>query len=78
MKKFEDSLLPFLFENTPIRGNIVHLNQTYQEVLQHQTLPLVLKQALGELMAARPCSLPPLKWMAPWCCNYKAKVRLNC
>lgn len=52
MKKFEDALLPFLFENTPIRGNIVHLNQTYQEVLQHQTLPLVLKQALGELMAA--------------------------
>ena len=52
MKKFEDSLLPFLFENTPIRGNIVHLNDTYHEVLQHQTLPLVLKQALGELMAA--------------------------
>lgn len=52
MKKFQDSLLPFLFENTPIRGNIVHLNHTYHEVLQHQILPLILKQALGELMAA--------------------------
>ena len=50
---FED----FLFENqlnqsTPIRGNIVHLNNTFKQVLQHQTLPRVLKLALGELMAA--------------------------
>jgi molecular chaperone Hsp33 len=52
MKNFGDSLQHFLFENTPIRGNIVHLNHTYQQVLQHQILPLVLKQALGELMAA--------------------------
>jgi len=52
MKNFADSLQHFLFENTPIRGNIVHLNHTYQQILQHQTLPLVLKQALGELMAA--------------------------
>ena len=52
MENFADSLQHFLFENTPIRGNIVHLNHTYQQVLQHQTLPLVLKQALGELMAA--------------------------
>jgi molecular chaperone Hsp33 len=52
MEKFTDSLQHFLFENTPIRGNIVHLNHTYQQVLQHQTLPIVLKQALGELMAA--------------------------
>ena len=50
---FED----FLFENqlnqpTPIRGNIVHLNNTFKQVLQHHTLPRVLKLALGELMAA--------------------------
>jgi molecular chaperone Hsp33 len=52
MKNFGDSLQHFLFENTPIRGNIVHLNHTYHQVLQHQILPLVLKQALCELMAA--------------------------
>jgi len=55
---FED----FLFENStiekqlnqsmPIRGNIVHLNNTFKQVLQHQNLPKVLKLALGELMAA--------------------------
>jgi len=52
MENFSDTLQHFLFENTPIRGNIVHLNHTYQQVLQHQSLPVVLKQALGELMAA--------------------------
>ena len=57
MKNFNDSLQHFLFEDTlnqpmPIRGNLVHLNQTFKQVLQHQTLPTVLKQALGELMAA--------------------------
>lgn len=52
MDNFKDTLQHFLFEHTPIRGNIVHLNYTYQQVLQHQSLPLVLKQALGELMAA--------------------------
>jgi molecular chaperone Hsp33 len=57
MENFNDSLQHFLFEDNlhqamPIRGNIVHLNHTYQQVLQHQTLPTVLKQALGELMAA--------------------------
>ena len=57
MKNFNDSLQHFLFEDNlnqpmPIRGNLVHLNQTFKQVLQHQTLPTVLKQALGELMAA--------------------------
>ena len=52
MNSFTDTLQHFLFENTPIRGNLVHLNQTFKQVLQHQTLPTVLKQALGELMAA--------------------------
>ena len=57
MKTNTDSLQHFIFENQhnapmPIRGNIVHLNQTFKQILQHQTLPDVLKLALGELMAA--------------------------
>jgi len=47
-----DALQPFIFEETPIRGNLVHLNATYQQALAHQELPLVIKKALGELMAA--------------------------
>jgi molecular chaperone Hsp33 len=47
-----DALHQFIFEKTPIRGNLIHLNITYQQALEHQQLPLVVKKALGELMAA--------------------------
>jgi molecular chaperone Hsp33 len=47
-----DALHHFLFEKTPIRGNLIHLNSTYQLALEHKQLPMVIKQALGELMAA--------------------------
>ena len=57
MKSPQDILHHFLFEYPfnipmPIRGNVVHLNQSYQQALQHQTLPSLIKHALGELMAA--------------------------
>ena len=47
-----NQLHQFLFENTPVRGNLARLNSTYQLALEHQDLPLVIKKALGELMAA--------------------------
>jgi molecular chaperone Hsp33 len=47
-----DLLHPFVFENTAVRGNVVHLHNTYQQAISHQNLPLVVKNALGELMAA--------------------------
>jgi molecular chaperone Hsp33 len=42
----------FIFENTPVRGNIVNLTNTFQLALNKQQLPAGLKRALGELMAA--------------------------
>lgn len=47
-----DQLHRFIFENTPIRGNTVQLNHTFNTALQHQHCPPVLRRALGELMAA--------------------------
>jgi molecular chaperone Hsp33 len=52
MDKVNDTLNRFLFENTPVRGNLVNLTNTYQLALNKQNLPAGLKQALGELMAA--------------------------
>jgi molecular chaperone Hsp33 len=48
----QDLLHRFVFDNTPIRGNTVHLDRTLQSALQHQHCPPVLRSALGELMAA--------------------------
>ncbi|WP_047550109.1 Hsp33 family molecular chaperone HslO [Methylotenera sp. G11] len=52
MDKANDTLNRFLFENTPVRGNIVNLTNTFQLALNKQHLPAGLKRALGELMAA--------------------------
>jgi molecular chaperone Hsp33 len=52
MKTHHDSLQRFVFENTPVRGNLVNLKQTLQFALNKQQLPRGLRQALGELMAA--------------------------
>lgn len=52
MNTSQDTLHRFLFENTPVRGNWVNLNSTFQLALNKQHLPAGLKRALGELMAA--------------------------
>lgn len=52
MNTHSDTLQRFVFEHTPVRGNIVHLNQTFHQALHKQLMPTGLRQALGELMAA--------------------------
>ena len=55
MKKISsnpDTLQRFLFENTPVRGNLVNLTNTFHLALDKQHLPKGLRCALGELMAA--------------------------
>jgi molecular chaperone Hsp33 len=48
----KDSLQRFLFENAAIRGELVRLNATWQEVLQRHTYPEPIRNLLGEMMAA--------------------------
>ncbi len=52
MENHLDTLQRFVFENTPVRGNIVHLNQTFKQALHQQEMPSGLRSSLGELMAA--------------------------
>ncbi|MBX9965268.1 MAG: Hsp33 family molecular chaperone HslO [Burkholderiales bacterium] len=47
-----DSLQRFLFENTPVRGQLVHLDATWRAVLERHEYPAPLRSLLGELMAA--------------------------
>lgn len=47
-----DTLQRFLFEHTAIRGEMVHLDATWQTVQQHHDYPELLRAAMGELMAA--------------------------
>lgn len=47
-----DTLQRFLFEHTPIRGEVVHLDATWQAILERHDYPLLVRDILGEAMAA--------------------------
>ena len=57
----QDQLHRFVFDHTPVRGNTVQLQQTFHSALQHQQQPPVLRNALGELMAASALLIATLK-----------------
>jgi molecular chaperone Hsp33 len=52
MKNSSDTLHRFLFENAPIRGEIVHLDHSWRSVLLRHHYPEPLRNVLGELCAA--------------------------
>lgn len=50
--KRQDSLHRFLFEEHPVRGELVHLDAAWQAALEHATYPTPVRQLLGQAMAA--------------------------
>ena len=47
-----DCLHRFVFEHTDVRGELVHLDSSWQAVLERQSYPGPLRKLLGEAMAA--------------------------
>jgi molecular chaperone Hsp33 len=47
-----DTLQRFMFEATPVRGEIVHLDATWQAILARHDYPSLVRNILGEAMAA--------------------------
>jgi molecular chaperone Hsp33 len=47
-----DTLHRFLFERLAVRGESVHLNATWQTVLERRDYPPVIRRVLGEALAA--------------------------
>lgn len=77
MQTPKDQLHHFIFENTPIRGNLVHLDSTYTAALTHQHLPQVIKKALGELMAASALLTATLKMDGTMILQIQTKGKLK-
>lgn len=48
----KDLLQRFLFENAPVRGEIVHLNHSYQTIIQQHQYPPAIQKLLGEALIA--------------------------
>ncbi len=60
--KEQDSLHRFVFENSPVRGEIVNLDATWRAVLEKHPYPLPLQTLLGEMMAAAALLAATLKF----------------
>jgi len=50
-KAHPDSLQRFLFEQSNVRGELVHLDDAWREVLKRHDYPPALRAVMGELMA---------------------------
>lgn len=45
-----DSIQRFIFEHYPIRGEIVHLNDSFRTIMQQHSYPWVIQKLLGETL----------------------------
>ncbi len=57
-----DTLLRFLFENVAIRGNIVQLDASWQAILGQHDYPEVVRNILGQMLAATSLLSATLKY----------------
>ncbi|GMR16580.1 MAG: Hsp33 family molecular chaperone HslO [Gammaproteobacteria bacterium] len=58
----KDTLQRFLFENLAVRGELVHLDATWQAVLERHDYPQPVQKVLGELMSAVSLLIATLKF----------------
>ena len=47
-----DTLQKFLFDAAPVRGELVRIESTWQEVLNRHAYPEPVRRVLGEMVAA--------------------------
>jgi molecular chaperone Hsp33 len=50
--RHRDSLQRFLFEQFPVRGHLVHLDSSWQALIEHREYPEAIRTILGEAVAA--------------------------
>ena len=48
----KDILQRFIFENASVRGEIVHLNESFQTIMQQHDYPSIIRRLLGEVLVA--------------------------
>ncbi|UJF19440.1 Hsp33 family molecular chaperone HslO [Vibrio sp. SS-MA-C1-2] len=58
----QDSLNRYLFDNVSVRGELVQLNDTYQQIVTSQEYPAPVKGLLGELLVATSLLTATLKF----------------
>jgi molecular chaperone Hsp33 len=57
-----DRLTRFLFDRFPVRGHLVHLDSTFRALVEHHDYPPVVRETLGEALAATALLVATLKF----------------
>lgn len=52
MMQTTDTIQRFMFEHASIRGEIAHLNEAYQTIIQQHPYPAMVKQLLGQALVS--------------------------
>ncbi|HWP94971.1 MAG TPA: Hsp33 family molecular chaperone HslO [Gammaproteobacteria bacterium] len=60
--QYHDSISKFLFEKLPVRGELVHLDASWQAALERVVYPEAVRSLLGEAMAATALLAATLKF----------------
>ncbi|MGD4318086.1 Hsp33 family molecular chaperone HslO, partial [Xanthomonas citri pv. citri] len=56
-----DMRLRFYFEQSPVRGDVVRINDSLQTILQQKDYPVALQKLLGEMLVAASLLIGTLK-----------------
>jgi molecular chaperone Hsp33 len=72
-----DTLQRFLFENMPVRGELIHLEQSFQTIADQHNYPLAVRVLLGEALAVAGLLSAILKFDGRLTVQFRGKGKLK-
>jgi len=73
----KDTLQRFLFENAPVRGEFVHLEESLQTIMEQHQYPLVIRQVLAEMLVAASLLSASIKFNGRLSVQFQGQDRLK-
>lgn len=73
----KDSLVRFIFENVPIRGEIIHLENSFQTIVHQHNYPPPLRQLLGEALCVAGLLSAIIKFSGRLTVQFRGKGKLK-
>lgn len=74
--KEADSLQRFIFEQAPIRGEIVHIEKTFQDIMNQRFYPPMVKNLLGEALVSCLLLASSIKFQGRLSLQFQGDTRL--
>lgn len=72
-----DILQRFIFENAAVRGEIVHLNESFQQIVSQHQYPPLLQRLLGEMLAVVTLLSAVIKFKGRLTVQFQGKGKLK-